>query len=651
MNFNMNGTKVQPLYILEILKKNTDRDNFLTKEKIAEKLRDEGYCPVRKDKNGNYVERNATEIKSISKDLNMLLDLGFKIHGLEPEIDEETGEEIQTRGKIWIEGEISDGKLSWLMNSIKYNAFMDQEQKKDFMQSIISLGSKTFQEKNNAKTIVDGGRIFHVEGASLFKQLSEIDKAITRDKKIRFTYSKLKRSGSKFVYESVKEYTVTPYWVIVNNGNTYLVCYNHEENKIWHARVDRMKDVKMINSYALPKTETELKGIDVGDYVTKHPLMFSGDSISVELKIDKNQISRLVEAFGTNFSIIKETEDYLMVKVCAGELDMFHWAIQYGGFVEILKPQKLRDEIRYHIECMMFNYFRGDGDRYTEAIRLARSRKILNLEGIDLRGKTKHLNLKNVRTILLSNNNVDNVDFIKNMPYLRHVCIKNNPITDLSALKECKSVMRLELENLKIKDIEPIADLPIETLYLGLGRTENLSAVYKLKKLKWLKVVEECAYYNDTLSTNWDEFDKRGIHTYICDRKDENVNHNDGTHLNAYYPYNLLKNIFGRDNVWVGNHNEISLAVDKFIEKFTDKEKAYLDLIYKQRVSDRDARKTLALSDSEIRTLHNDILRKFRNPIFTDSLEKFIQEEDYQKNYSLSETIKRKEETQKNFKN
>ena len=43
MNFNMNGTKVQPLYIVEILKKYTDRDHFLTKEGIAEKLRYEGY--------------------------------------------------------------------------------------------------------------------------------------------------------------------------------------------------------------------------------------------------------------------------------------------------------------------------------------------------------------------------------------------------------------------------------------------------------------------------------------------------------------------------------------------------------------------------------------------------------------------------------
>ena len=636
VNITEGGKKIQLLYVLWVLENFSDKDNTLKQDDIVAILEKRGYH---------------TERKSVARDLKLLFDFGYKIHGIEPELDEDGNELPMKRGAIWLEREITDEKLSWLMNSIKYNAFMDESQKKEFIESLISLGSKTFQNNNGAKTMVDGGRIFHVEGSSLFKQLSEIDKAIALGKKIRYTYSKLKRNGSKFVYEDGKEYTVSPYWIIVNKGNTYLVCYNHGEDKIWHARVDKMKDVNMINSYALPKTETELKEIDVGDYVTKHPLMFSGGNISVELKIDKNQIIRLVEAFGDNFTTLKETEDSLTVKVYAGELDMFHWAIQYGGFVEILSPQKLRDDIRYHIETMMFKYQCGDGDKYTEAIRLARSRRILNLEGIDLAGKTKHLNLKNVRTILLSNNKIDNVDFLKNMPSLTYVSIKNNPITDLSALKECKSIVRLELENLKVKDIEPIADLPIENLHLALGKNEDLSAVYKLKKLRWLRVSEICADYNGTLSSDWDEFEKRGVRTLICERECDNINTNASTYINAYYPYNLLKSIFGRAKLWVGSHNEISLAVDNFIEKFTDKEKAYLDLIYKQRVSNRDARKTLALSDSEIRDLHNGILKKFRNPLFTDSLEKFIEEEDLHRNYDLRDSIKRKKEIQKKSKN
>lgn len=341
VNIIEGGKKIQLLYVLWVLENFSDENHTLKQEDIVAILEKKGY----------YTER-----KSVAKDLKLLLDFGYKIHGVEPELDNDGNEIPIKRGAIWLENEISDEKLSWLMSSIKYNAFMGEEQKKDFINSIISLGSKTFKEKNNAETIIDGGRIFHVEGATLFEQLSAIDKAIALGKKIRFSYSKLKKEENKFVYESGKEYIVSPYWVIVSKGNTYLVCYNHGEDKILHCRVDKIKNVEITKFALLPRTDTELKGIDVGDYVIKHPLMFTGDSISIELKIDKKQVGRLVETFGSNFSVLEETKDFLTVKVLAGELDAFHWAIQYGGFVEVLKPQNLRENIRNHIVRMFFNY-------------------------------------------------------------------------------------------------------------------------------------------------------------------------------------------------------------------------------------------------------------------------------------------------------
>ena len=72
MNFGVETTKVQPLYILYVLKKYTDEKHTLSQEGIARKLRDLGYCPVRKDKNGKTKERKIDERKSIGQDLKLL---------------------------------------------------------------------------------------------------------------------------------------------------------------------------------------------------------------------------------------------------------------------------------------------------------------------------------------------------------------------------------------------------------------------------------------------------------------------------------------------------------------------------------------------------------------------------------------------------
>ena len=620
MNFGIGTTKAQPLYILYVLKKFTDEKNTLSQEGIARKLRDLGYCPVRKDKNGNIKERKLDERKSIGQDLKLLYYMGYPIHGVEKELDEEGNELPATRGKIWIEKEISDEKLSWLINSIKYNAFMDESQKKEFIESLISLGSRTFREKNDAKTMVDGGRIFHVEGASLFKQLSEIDKAIALGKKIRFTYSKLKRNGSKFVYEAEKEYTVSPYWVIVNKGNTYLVCYNHEENKIWHSRVDKMKDVKMINSYVLPKTETELKGVDVGDYVTKHPLMFSGDNISVEVKIAKNQIGRLVEAFGSNFSIVKETEDYLTVKVYAGELDMFHWAIQYGGFVEILKPQSLREKIRIHIESLAFNYKAREGDQYSIAIRKAIREKVLDLSGIDLSGRKEHFGLRHVEKVYLSNNNIDNVDFLKEYYALKELHLENNPITDINFLSEKYGLRDVTLRNLKLKNVDFVAEKRFTNLIIDLDRETDLSALSKIKNSKGLEITKNC-YLNPTIP--WDEMEKNGIQVKK-DWEDEKVEENLNKFLRYKFPLNFLFDMLGSWHIEPTMFGKVKIATNEVFGKFDEKEQKYLDLRYKQEKTLDVVIKELSISEKESENIFAGIKERVESTDICNELKKYF---------------------------
>lgn len=605
VNITEGGKKIQLLYVLWVLENFSDRDNTLKQDDIVAILEEKGY----------YTER-----KSVARDLKLLLDFGYKIHGIEPELDEDGNELPMKRGAIWLEREITDEKLSWLMNSIKYNAFMDESQKKEFIESLISLGSKTFKEKNNSSTIIDGGRIFHVEGASLFKQLSEIDKAIALGKKIRFTYSKLKRNGSKFVYEAEKEYTVSPYWVIVNKGNTYLVCYNHEENKIWHSRVDKMKDVKMINSYALPKTETELKGVDVGDYVTKHPLMFSGDNISVELKIDKNQIGRLVEAFGTNFSIIKETEDYLMVKVYAGELDMFYWAIQYGGYVEVLKPQSLREKIRIHIESLAFNYKAREGDQYSIAIRNAIRDKVLDLSGIDLSGRKEHFGLRHVEKVYLSNNNIDNADFLKEYYGLHELYLENNPITDVNVLANLHGLREVTLRNLKLKNIDFVAEKRFTNLIIDLDRETDLSALSKIKNSKGLEITKNC-YLNPTIP--WDEMEKNGIQVKK-DWEDEKVEENLNKFLRYKFPLNFLFDMLGSWHIEPTMFDKVKIATNKVFGKFDKKEQKYLDLRYKQEKTFDVVIKELSISKKEGENLFAAIKERVESTDICDELKKYF---------------------------
>ncbi|MBQ3115994.1 MAG: hypothetical protein IJC07_03090, partial [Clostridia bacterium] len=68
-------------------------------------------------------------------------------------------------------------------------------------------------------------------------------------------------------------------------------------------------------------------------------------------------------------------------------------------------------------------------------------------------------------------------------------------------------------------------------------------------------------------------------------------------------------------------------------------------------VSDFTARKTLGLSEEEFWDIKKVVDKKLENRQYVGSLEKFVEEEDYRRNYSLDDTRKRLKIIEENSKN
>ncbi|MBR2871642.1 MAG: WYL domain-containing protein [Clostridia bacterium] len=614
VNITEGGKKIQLLYVLWVLENFSDKDNTLKQDDIVEILRKKGY---------------STERKSVARDLKLLLDFGYKIHGIEPELDEDGNELHLKRGAIWLEREFSDEQLSLLLNSVAYNVFVEKNNKEELLNNIIYLGGKTFREKHNANSLINGGKIYQVEGTTLLNQLKAIEKAMETEKRIRFKYaSKLKREGDSFVYEKNKEYVVSPYWVVSKNGNLYLVCFNHSENRIWNCRIDKIREVEVIKSSATPKKDTELKDTSVGDYVSKHPNMFTGDAISIELKVNKTRMGHVYETF-RDVTFINETEDYLTVKVTCGELDMFYWAIQYGGFVEVLKPQSLRDKIRVHIESLAFNYKAKEGDKYSEAIRNAIRTKVLDLSGIDLTGKKEHFGLKTIKKVYLSNNNIDNVDFLRDYHWLQELQLENNNVTDLTCLSGLRGLRKVTLKNLKLKKLDFVHDKYFSKLFLDLDRETDYSALLNIRNKDCLIFADRCEMYS---SIPWQEFINEKI-KFAFEREISKVEETENEVLVKFvkpfifekFPFNFLKYAFGNWAIKPDKIVEVENAVDKVFDKFTNNEKRYLEVCYKQRITNKkEIIENLVISEKEYDEITNEIEEKIKRSQICDDLREFF---------------------------
>jgi len=125
-----------------------------------------------------------------------------------------------------------------------------------------------------------------------------------------------------------------------------------------HFRIDRMTDVHELEEKIKPMKEVpELDGrLNLPKHMAEHIYMFSGPSSAIKLATTADMMSELVDWFGTDFKIMEQDGDRIVVRLNCNEKAMRFWALQYGPYVEVLGPESLREQIKTDIAAMSKKY-------------------------------------------------------------------------------------------------------------------------------------------------------------------------------------------------------------------------------------------------------------------------------------------------------
>ena len=652
-----------PIVILQTLAENASKEKPITCKEIVEILQDEF-----------TIER-----KSVERIVKQLKYAGVPINGVN-EVSDEYDEPERcfriSRSGIYLERDFSDENLQLLIDSVLYSKYISKAEAEELMRKIRDMGSATFQKKN--KGIAKLSSVYHARETRFFKELNVIQQAIAQEKKLSFSYGTYKENNGKFVIEE-RDNKVSPYHLVFSNGKYYLIGYREEKNQIWHYRVDKIYKAKIESGDRKPITDTALKGVSIGDYVLQHPFLFTGDAKRIVMKVNSDQIGHVVDTFGENFQRISYDKLTVTIAVNCAEDDAYYWALQFSGIVEVLEPQSLRARLRAAAEELTMRYSGKAGDRYEKALRHYEHGGTLELYDIPLKGKTKHQKLKNVRNLRLADNGISDVSFISNYLHsLRAVCIYNNPVQDLSVLKDSK-VYWLELDNLDVQDYGFLKEMPaLKTLSLKLSGGEDYSALGELSKLESLRF--SCPNANLSflkglslhyLELNVGETDYSPLYEMVglkrltipfeikekldearllknnpelCISTDEGrrnaQKHNMALYGDNAYPRKVLHTAFGHTKVHIGKKDEIIEAVEKIFDSFPEKEKQVARLYFSELKTKEEIAKELSLSVAVVQELVYEVAKKLRSDYYNAPLRKFVEEHDWNRNYSLKDIIK-----------
>ena len=304
--------KLKLMVLADILRRKTDDEHDLTLPEIASYLKDYGI---------------EAERKTFYTDFKELCKYGMDIQGCK-------------RGNYYYyhvgEREFDLAELKLIIDAIQSAKFITERKSRELIKKIEKLASE-YQEKELHRQVLIAGRV-KTRNESIYYNVDAIHHAINEKKQIQFQYVQwtLKKTLEK--RHGGKIYQVTPWALMWDDENYYLVAYDPEAAIIKHFRVDKM--IKITEIDAKPEGKKLFQSLNTSDYAQQHFGMFTGDLKEVELLVNNDLVGVMLDRFGKAISIIPVDSKHFKTRVTVAFSPQFiGWILSLGDKIKILSPE------------------------------------------------------------------------------------------------------------------------------------------------------------------------------------------------------------------------------------------------------------------------------------------------------------------------
>ncbi len=311
------GTKkMLNMLILDILKGYSDSEHRLLQQDIIDLL------------SSNY--GITCERRAIKNNIVSLREMGY-------DIASERGYYLRTR-------DFTDAELRLLIDGVFTSGAITDKEAHQLVKKLEKYSNCYFKAHVSHIHSTSSGK--NAENQNVMDSIAAIDAAISKGKKISFTYLQY-GIDFKLHPKRTTKYVVTPYQMISHRGKYYLVGNHDEYDNVSHYRLDRITDVEILKDNRKPMKEVKglENGLSISEYMAEHVYMYSGESIHVKLRTHEEMMDSLIDGFGRDFRVAFGEGDDIIVNLKCNPNAFFYWALQYGQNIEVLEPESMRERI------------------------------------------------------------------------------------------------------------------------------------------------------------------------------------------------------------------------------------------------------------------------------------------------------------------
>ena len=306
--------KLKLYYLSRIMTEKTDDDHCITMPEIQSYLEDYGVTADR---------------KSLYDDLEALRILGIDVIG-----------EKQGRNYVYHVGEkqFEIAELKLLVDAIQSSKFITEKKSNELIKKITGLASD-YEAQQLKRQVVVQGRI-KTMNESIYYIVDDIHNAITNNRQIRFEYLRW-NLRKEMEPRRDRPYEVSPWALMWDDENYYLIAYDAADDKIKHYRVDKMRNIEL--SEERREGRELFREFDMAAYARMNFGMFGGEEVRVKLAFKNELVGVLLDRFGKDIPIRSGSRSgWSETSVDVALSDQFlGWIFSLGSDVQITGPEEV----------------------------------------------------------------------------------------------------------------------------------------------------------------------------------------------------------------------------------------------------------------------------------------------------------------------
>jgi len=227
-----------------------------------------------------------------------------------------------------------------LVDAVQSSRFLTRKKSEELIKKLRSLASR-HQSGMLSHTVSVAGRI-KTMNESIYRNVDAIGNAIEGNKKIRFRYFEWSPKGEKRLRRGGDCYVVSPFFLIWDDENYYLIAVEEKSGEKRHFRVDKMLSIEETDSFREGK---ELLGdLSPADYENRTFGMYGGKEERVSLWWSNRLSGVFYDRFGKDQTVRTSGEGFISSHRLMVSPVFYSFLMGFGGEVKILSPQWVQEE-------------------------------------------------------------------------------------------------------------------------------------------------------------------------------------------------------------------------------------------------------------------------------------------------------------------